>query len=210
MHHALLISLITLLSFFPWTVAADPSDDLEVLPEPVKLEPAQDTTETTAPTTPVAPLPPAIKEVPPTTESVEEQPTGERLGATSGLGLGVMIGSFNGLTLKNWLTGSDALSVGVTGNIGDRGDYLYVHLDYLRHEPLATSVTESRFSSFYGLGGVAYVQKRSDIGLRLPFGICYYIPDSPLDFFVELAPELIFAQDFNAALGGVLGMRSFF
>ena len=94
-------------------------------------------------------------------------------------------------------------------------------MDYLWK---ATPFTDPAFSLHYGLGGAigfgqtwfvehghhdGYWATSQDLGLglRVPFGIDYEIPRSPVDLFFELAPLFIFAPDAGVGIDIGIGVR---
>jgi len=133
-------------------------------------------------------------------------------------GFGFILGEPTGLSWKYTLSRTNALD-GVIGV--SPGNRFRIHVDYLWN---AFPFHDPGFSLHYGIGAVVgfgetwFVEhdrkkeywastKELGVGLRVPFGIDYAIPRSPVELFFELAPIFIFAPDIGAGIDIGLGVR---
>ncbi len=125
--------------------------------------------------------------------------------ANGPFGLGLMVGNFNGITMKYKVGSANAIAAGAhiplgkNRGIGVYGDYLFIlpnaiHLDVPAH------------FLYYGLGAGLYTGG-SDLalGVRIPFGLGVPIYDV-MEVFLEIVPSLGVIPEvgfdfFNAGLG---------
>lgn len=132
----------------------------------------------------------------------------------SGLGIGAVIGSPDGLGYKAWVNENSAVAGAVSFSLSDNNSSFYTHLDFLKHRSNENLNWEVGQLSFYYGGGVRFIWR--DLGadntfwaLRLPNGINFAFADAPVDFFVELAPTVGVSPDFEFGFNGGLGFRYF-
>ena len=123
------------------------------------------------------------------------------------LGLGVILGSPSGISLKYWKSGNHAFDAGLAWNFAGE-DAISVHGDYLWHSWLESET--GRFAVYYGIGAQTLLANESTIGARIPVGLTYILDDAPIDFFLEVAPifEVIPNTEFEGA--GGIGARFYF
>jgi hypothetical protein len=109
-------------------------------------------------------------------------------------GLGVVLGSPTGLSMKYWKN----QRVAYQGSIG--GAYkggLLIGADYLVHEKalknpdLPFYYGAGMFVGDPGFGGPEYSQGRFALGVRGVFGLDYLPPGHPFDVSIELGPALL-------------------
>lgn len=130
-----------------------------------------------------------------------------------GMGLGVILGEPTGVSLKGWITKTQAVDVGLAWSFG-RHDALHVHWDYLFHAYNTFQVKEGKLPIYFGIGGRFKFDDDYDlnncdndnrVGIRIPLGIDYLFEKVPVDIFLEIVPILDLAPetelDFNAGLG---------
>jgi hypothetical protein len=125
-----------------------------------------------------------------------------------GFGLGVILGEPTGVSLKNWVSGANAIDAGVAWSFKGSG-YLHVHADYLWHFPGAISA-EERFVPYAGIGGRLGLSSEVVIGVRGSGGLAWWPSGVPLDVFAEIAPVFDLAPSTSFALMGGIGVRYFF
>lgn len=131
-------------------------------------------------------------------------------------GLGLIVGLPTGLSGKLWVDRVNAwdFALGSFGYNGERnlgfGGFI-AHADYLWHRygvfGEAGSEAAEQVPLYFGVGGVVATPF---IGARAVAGITY-ISVQPFDFFVELAPTVVFGP--NGSFGGIdlgLGGRYYF
>ena len=127
--------------------------------------------------------------------------------AKGNTGLGIILGSPSGISLKHWNSSNRAVDAGLAWNFAGE-DAISVHGDYLWHSWL--SAEEGDFAVYYGIGAQALFSNNSTIGARIPIGLTYLFEEAPLDVFVEIAPifEVIPNTEFEGS--GGLGVRFYF
>ena len=148
---------------------------------------------------------------------------GEASGQSQGkFGAGFIFGEPTGIAWKYRISQSNA----VDGAIGfSPYDRYRLHMDYLWQ---SYPFSEPRLSVHYGVGAAVgfgrsgyvvyrgrfayFVSDDQDIGFaaRVPVGLSYQIPRSPVDLFVEVAPMVIFAPNGGIGIDGGLGARFYF
>jgi hypothetical protein len=125
------------------------------------------------------------------------------------LGLGVMVGEPTGISLKSWNNDRSAFAFGAAWSFG-RYDALHLHGDYLLHNWFS-EVEDGALAFYYGIG-VRFLITEPDarVGIRIPFGLNYVIPDSRVDLFLEAVPILDLAPSTDFEGNGALGIRYYF
>ncbi len=137
-------------------------------------------------------------------------------------GAGFMFGEPTGIAWKYRMSQMNA----VDGAIGfSPYDRYRLHVDYLWqsypfHEPrlglhygVGAAIGFGRTSYVVYSGRFAYSvsdNRDIDFAARVPVGLFYQIPRSPVDLFVEVAPMLIFAPAGGIGIDGGLGARFYF
>ena len=133
-------------------------------------------------------------------------------------GFGFILGEPTGLSWKYKMSRANALDGAIGFSPGNR---FRIHVDYLWS---AYPFRDPEFSLHYGVGAVigfgetwfvqhghngGYWAGTTDLGfgVRVPFGIDYSIPRSPVEIFFELAPIVIFAPAAGVAIDVGLGVR---
>lgn len=126
-----------------------------------------------------------------------------------GFGAGVMLGEPTGLTGKVWVSQRNAIDFGLAYSFRSKG-YFHIHADYLWHFPDVIQSTE-RIPLYVGLGGRLAVGKGSGIfGIRIPFGMAFWLRSAPLEFFLEMAPIVDLAPATELSGNGGIGVRYYF
>lgn len=120
--------------------------------------------------------------------------------------LGIIVGEPTGISAKFWTGGNKAIDLGLAWSFGGRGA-IHIHSDYLLHGNLNSDAGTLMY--YYGIGGRVLFRDDPKVGVRVPVGLQYIIPDSRLGIFFELAPllNLVPATDFD--VNGGLGIRLF-
>jgi hypothetical protein len=130
--------------------------------------------------------------------------------------IGLMLGDPTGFSWKLGLDNGNA----VAGVIGfSPNDRFRVHADYLWH---SFPFKDRNVAFTYGLGGAVgfgspnhasagkalYSSDESPgFGIRIPLGLVFYIPRSPVELVVETAPLMVFAPTSGIGLDFGIGAR---
>jgi hypothetical protein len=138
-------------------------------------------------------------------------------------GLGLVVGSPTGLSMKLYLSDRTAVDAALGGAlIGDQG--IHVHGDYLYH-PFVLHQDESfALPAYIGIGvrllshdhGGGDSDDGLHVGLRAPVGVLFDFSAVPLDVFVEVALVVdILTGHSQDAFGGIdlnagIGVRYYF
>ena len=126
-----------------------------------------------------------------------------------GFGAGVILGEPTGLTGKAWMSHQNAVDFGLAYSFRNKG-YFHLHADYLWHFPNVIQSTE-RIPLYAGLGGRFAAGKGSGIfGIRIPFGIAWWLRSAPLEVFLEIAPIVDLAPATELSGNGGIGARFYF
>ena len=108
---------------------------------------------------------------------------------SEGFGIGVILGEPTGLSGKYWLDGSRAIDGGAAWSFGNSGA-LHLHGDLLFHKYDLFKVSSGKLPLYYGIGGRVHFGDNTRVGVRVPVGVSYIFPQTPLDIFFELVPIL--------------------
>lgn len=135
-------------------------------------------------------------------------------GSASGLGLGIVGGEPNGVSIGWRLTEETAVQTAAGWNL-DAG-MLKVNTDYITTLRELSSPADELQVTVYAGGGVrvrvageARVQahNQSGVGARIPIGIRGVPRNKRLDFFIEVAPSMMLLPDTSVGLDFGLGVR---
>lgn len=118
--------------------------------------------------------------------------------------LGIIVGEPTGLSAKFWTGANSAFDLGLAWSFSGQGS-MHIHSNYLLHNTL----DNQNLALYYGLGGRLLMRDDPKIGIRIPLGLQYVIPDSRLGLFFELAPMLNLIPDTEFDVNGGLGLRYF-
>ncbi len=132
--------------------------------------------------------------------------------SASQLGVGIILGSPTGLSMKLWRSRKVAFDLALAWDFGN--DYFHIHGDYLYHFPLSMEgISQRSLYSYLGIGArMKFRNNRngednSILGLRGVGGL-EFIPHSvPLDMFIEIAPVMSFIPKTDFDLEGGVGIR---
>jgi hypothetical protein len=119
-------------------------------------------------------------------------------------GLGVILGQPSGVNAQFFW--GPTSSVDVTAAWSFRGNGWFMTMaDFQIYNYLGDAPREWKW--YYGLGGYLALPQNEDgiLGLRIPLGIKYNIPHSPVDVWGEVAPALQVIPNTEAEFQGGLG-----
>lgn len=133
-----------------------------------------------------------------------------------GSAIGFIIGDPTGFSWRVG-TGTDNSLAGAVGFSSH--DHLQAHVDYLWH---STPFENQNLGVSYGVGGAAGFGRDRDtfggfnhaghdhdnaFGVRIPVGLTYLIPESPVELLLELAPLIVVVPSSGIGLNGGIGAR---
>jgi hypothetical protein len=126
-------------------------------------------------------------------------------------GLGALGGEPSGVSAKVWLSGTTAVDAGAGWSFVDP-DGFQLHGDFLFHKFNLFHVGTGELPLYFGVGGrVKFVEHGENrAGIRGPVGLSYFIPNSHLELFAEVAPILDVAPTTSVEWNGGVGLRYYF
>ncbi len=127
----------------------------------------------------------------------------------NGFGAGIILGEPTGISLKSWLSPTNAWDAGIAWGLG-KDSAFHLHGDYLWHKYGLIKVEKGRLPLYYGVGARLLFASRSHFGIRGVIGLDYLFVSIPLDIFLELAPVFDLAPATELRFNGGLGVRYFF
>jgi hypothetical protein len=131
-------------------------------------------------------------------------------GEAGDLGVGVVLGSPTGLTMKYWLDQSNAFDASLAWKFG-HDDRLAMSADYLWHITLSDVYSLPGKLPFYAGAGLRVLAgDDSEAGLRIPLGLAFLFHDAPIEIYGEIVPVVRFAPDIDSDLDGGVGFRYYF
>ena len=135
--------------------------------------------------------------------------TANASGQSSGFGAGIMLGEPTGISLKNWISKTNAWDAGIAWGFGKHGAF-HLHGDYLWHKYDLIDVDKGILPLYYGVGVRVLFADDSHLGIRGVIGLDYLFDGLPLDVFLELVPIFDIVPGTGFSFNGALGIRYFF
>ena len=129
------------------------------------------------------------------------------------LGVGAIIGTPNGLSVKGWIGENAAVDGALSFTLGENTSSVYLHSDVLIHKSLddeGVDVESGSLQFYYGAGiRLQWFEVIDEVytGIRGPAGITYQIEESPAELFFELVPTIDINPAFRFSFGGGIGAR---
>ena len=135
---------------------------------------------------------------------------GTTLAAKAGpFGLGVILGEPTGVSMKYWNSKITAIDGAIAWSFEDESA-LHLHADYLLHAFNLIDVSKGDLPLYYGLGVRLKLQKKDQLGIRIPLGMAYHFEKAPLDIFLEIVPILELIPSTELGFNGSIGIRYYF
>lgn len=122
--------------------------------------------------------------------------------------IGIAAISPNGLIAKYWI--SDTHAIDLFGEWSFNSDEYLMHADYIVHDFNKIQIEDMRIAFYYGGGVRVQFADNSDdtlVGVRIPFGLDYFLQEMPIDFFGELAPRVNVYPDTHFGMDVMIGVR---
>ena len=130
--------------------------------------------------------------------------------SSHGFGIGVIAGEPTGVSLKQWMTGGNALDCALAWSFEEK-EAFQIHVDYLYHMVSAGDLRIPGWKFYLGAGGRLKLEEGdSRLGMRVPLGVTYLFKSSPFDFFLEIAPVLDVVPGTEFQMNGGFGIRYYF
>jgi hypothetical protein len=125
-----------------------------------------------------------------------------------GLGLGIVFGEPTGISLKSFISETDAMDAAVAWS----RDSLHLHADYLVHRYDVLHAGSDGLPIYFGIGCRLKFDEGDDdsdvqVGLRIPLGIAYWFKGTPIEVFAEIAPLMDLLPDTDAEFNAGIGIR---
>jgi hypothetical protein len=130
-------------------------------------------------------------------------------GQSAGFGAGIMVGEPTGISLKSWLSRTNAWDAGIAWGFEKQGA-LHLHADYLWHNFDLIKIDKGRLPLYYGIGARFLFADDTHFGIRGVIGLNYLFADIPLDLFLELVPIFDLVPGTGIGFNGAFGIRYFF
>lgn len=121
-------------------------------------------------------------------------------------GAGVIVGGPTAITGKLWLSGTQAADLGV-------GWYSRptVYGDYLWHGwNILPQPSKGKMPLYLGLGAQVRAFSDAEFGIRTVAGLAYWLPEQPIEIFIEAVPIFYVTRYPGVGLDGGLGLRYYF
>jgi hypothetical protein len=149
-----------------------------------------------------APYPGSMTNSVPSTSAINE---------TGTFGLGVMLGEPMGVTAKFWANDFVALDAGLGWSFPDP-DGVQIHTDALFHKFDPFNSNTPDLALYAGVGLRLKFPDHGDtrVGIRVPFGASFMIPEHNLELYAEVAPILDLTPSVRVACNGGVGIRYYF
>jgi hypothetical protein len=129
-------------------------------------------------------------------------------------GLGIILGSPTGITLKLRLTENHAFQLAAGWGFGPEDvEHFVLTADYLFTFPHAFGVIDRAvsLSPYVGIGGqFGFYADTADLGFRVPLGLSFLFARTPFELFVEIAVGIHLIPSTSGLLDGGIGGRIYF
>jgi hypothetical protein len=132
---------------------------------------------------------------------------GTYLGA-KGLGLGIIMGTDSGISVKNWVSRENAVQFDAgwdftTGSIGIGAAYLMHNFDIIK-------VDNNLVPLYFGIKGWVKIQNDPMMGIQVPLGIDWIFRNAPIDIFLQIEPGIVIYPSMGNGSNGGIGVRYWF
>jgi len=125
---------------------------------------------------------------------------------TRGLGIGIIFGETNGLSVKNWVNANQAFQFDINWDLYYAG--LGIGAAYLFHNFEMMTSDMNKFPVYFGIKGWAsFSTGGTAAGVQVPLGIAWIPKETPVDIFLEVCPGISLIPSVRFAPGGGLGIR---
>lgn len=134
--------------------------------------------------------------------------------AREGTGVGVILGSPNGLSVRQWLAPERSID-GAAGWALGKDSRFQVHASYLWSRNDAIRIGDYDFDAFFGAGAVVRTKSGKNenevvFGPRIPGGVSFYFENPVIEVFAQLALNVGLIPNSDVFLDGGIGARLYF
>jgi hypothetical protein len=128
-------------------------------------------------------------------------------------GVGVVVGSPNGLTARHWINEENSVEGSLGWALSD--SRFQVNVNYLWNRANLIHIGEENFDLFFGAGlGLRTKSGKQNgevvFGPRLPVGVAYTFVDPNLELFAQAALNVGIIPSSDVYVDGNLGLRFYF
>ncbi|HPB58707.1 MAG TPA: hypothetical protein PLB50_05030 [Candidatus Saccharicenans sp.] len=123
------------------------------------------------------------------------------------LGLGFIVGEPTGVIAKYWTSNRTAFDIAGSWSFSGENAF-HLHADYLLHSFI--KVETGKLAFYYGIGARLNLQDDARFGIKIPLGLSYTFPNTPIDIFFEISPVMDLIPDTELKFLGFVGVRYFF
>jgi hypothetical protein len=121
-------------------------------------------------------------------------------------GAGVILGAPTAVTGKLWLDGTRAVDIGLGWH-----SELTVYGDYLWHGwDILPQPEKGKMPVYLGLGGQVRTYHDAEFGIRAVAGIAYWLPNDPIELFLEIVPVFRLTPGTSVGMDAGVGLRYYF
>ncbi len=137
-------------------------------------------------------------------------------------GVGIILGQPTGLSIKRWLSDTRAVDGAAAWDLSGN-DAFQLHADYLIHDLdlIPHQGLQGQLAFYYGIGGRMKLSTGNGgigphhnrdvlLGIRVPVGVDYLLPHTPIDIFGEIVPTLNVIPDTRFDVDAAVGARYYF
>lgn len=134
----------------------------------------------------------------------------ESLAQSSKIHAGGVIGNPTGLTMKYWMTETNAFEGTVALETANKQSSFNLNIMYLVHKFNYLDIRDNPLALYYGVGGKLITTHDIALGVRGVSGAAYFFSSLPIDLSIELSPIFFIIPSSTADIDAGLGIRYHF
>lgn len=139
--------------------------------------------------------------------------SGSAFAGSGGTGVGVVLGSPNGVTARHWLNDQQSLEGAAGWSLLD--SHFQLNANYLWNQAAAVTIGSENFDLFFGIG--ASLRSKSGtasnevvFGPRLPVGLAYEFANPDIELFTQAALNVGLVPSSDVYVDLNVGVRFYF
>src|ERR1035437_6975502 len=123
-----------------------------------------------------------------------------------GVGIGIVKGETNGLSIKSWVSHDHAFQFDANwdlyyGGFGIGAAYLIHNFDIIEAD-------NNKFPLYFGIKGwINFAPGTVAAGIQVPLGMAWIPRSAPIDIFIQVEPGISIVPSVRFAPGGGIGIR---